>query len=58
MEVGAVKKQIKNKLLDKFYIFTGDEIEAQRIYVHKMAEVSNMEIQRIAWGRGKCAKSA
>lgn len=47
MEVGAVKKQIKEKALDKFYIFTGPEIEAQRIYVHKMAEVAGMEIQRI-----------
>ena len=47
MEVGAVKKQIKGKALDKFYIFTGPEIEAQRIYVHKMAEVAGMELQRI-----------
>ena len=47
MEVGAVKKQIKNKDLGKFYIFTGPEIEAQRIYVNKMAEVADMEVQRI-----------
>ena len=47
MEVGAVKKQIKNKDLGKFYIFTGPEIEAQRIYVNKMAEVAGMEVQRI-----------
>lgn len=47
MEVGAVKKQIKAKALDKFYIFTGPEIEAQRIYVNKMAEVAGMDIQRI-----------
>lgn len=47
MEVGAVKKQIKEKSIGKFYIFTGPEVEAQRIYVNKMAEVAGMEIQRI-----------
>jgi DNA polymerase III delta subunit len=47
MEVGAVKKQIKAKTLDNFYIFTGEEVEVQRIYVHKMAEVSNRDVQYI-----------
>ena len=47
MEVGAVKKQIKNKTLEQFYIFTGEEVEAQRIYINKMAEVTNRTVQRI-----------
>ena len=38
MEVVVVKNQIKNKQLDKFYIFTGDEWEVQRVYVDKIIE--------------------
>lgn len=47
MEVTAVKKQIQAKKLDPFYVFTGDELEAQRIYVNKIAEVTNKSIKRI-----------
>ena len=44
MEIRAVKKQIQNKSLDKFYIFTGDEVEAQRIYIDKIAEVTERDV--------------
>lgn len=47
MEVGTVKKQIKNRALDKFYIFTGDEITVMDIYIQKIIEVSNKQYQRI-----------
>lgn len=47
MTVTDVKKQIQSKRLDNFYIFTGEEIEAQRIYVDKMSEVSEKPIKRI-----------
>lgn len=47
MEVTAVKKQIQAKRLDPFYVFTGDELEAQRIYVNKMSEVTGKPIKRI-----------
>jgi len=46
MEINAVKKQIMGKNLDPFYIFTGDEIEAQRIYINKIAEVTGRTVER------------
>lgn len=47
MKVTDVKKQILNKQLDNFYIFTGDEIEAQRIYINKISEVSGLELKYV-----------
>ena len=47
MEVTAVKKQIQSKRLDRFFVFTGAEIEAQRIYVNKISEVTGKPIKRI-----------
>ena len=47
MEIIEVKRQIKDGQLRPFYIFTGDEIEAQNIYVQKIAEVSGKPLQRI-----------
>ena len=47
MEVRTVKKQIQAKKLEAFYIFTGDEIEAQRIYINKISEVTGKPVKRI-----------
>ena len=47
MTVNEVKKQIKTGKLCPFYVFTGAEIEAQRIYINKIAEVTNKPIKRI-----------
>ena len=47
MEVTTVKKHIQAHKLDPFYVFTGDELEAQRIYVNKMSEVTGKPIKRI-----------
>ena len=47
MTVNEVKKQIKTGSLCPFYVFTGAEIEAQRIYVNKISEVTNKPIKRI-----------
>lgn len=47
MEVGTVKRQLKNRNLDKLYIFTGEEVTVMDIYVAKMLEVSNKQYQRI-----------
>lgn len=47
MEVRAVKKQIQNKRFDRFFVFTGEEIEVQRVYINKIAEVSGKPIKRI-----------
>lgn len=42
MEVREIKEQIMNNTLDNFYIFTGDEIQAQRVYINKIAEVKGL----------------
>ena len=47
MTVNEVKKQIKTGNLCPFYVFTGAEIEAQRIYINKIAEVTNKPVKRI-----------
>lgn len=39
MNIADVKTQIKDKQLQQYYIFTGEEIEVQRIYINKIAEV-------------------
>lgn len=46
MEIITVKQQIKNKKFDSFYIFTGDEIEVQRIYIKKIVEQSGTKVSR------------
>lgn len=47
MDIRAVKKQIKGGQLDRLYLFTGDELEAQRIYINKMAEVTGRAVCRL-----------
>ena len=48
MEIREVKKQIQSKRFsDRLFVFTGEEIEAQRIYVNKIAEVTEKPIKRI-----------
>lgn len=47
MNVADVKVDIKNKTIKPYYIFTGDEIEVQRIYINKIAEVLKYEVRRI-----------
>lgn len=46
MNITDVKKQIQDKALQSYYIFTGDEIEVQRIYINKIAEVKKCTIIR------------
>ena len=48
MEIQQVKKAIQGKSkFCPFYVFTGAEIEAQRIYINKIAEVTSKQIRRI-----------
>ena len=47
MQVREVKKQIQAKRLYPFYVFIGAEIEAQRIYIEKIAEVTGKPVKRI-----------
>lgn len=47
MDVNEIKSQIKNKKLDHFYIFTGDEWKVQQIYIQQIAKVSKLKITYI-----------
>ena len=42
-----VKQHIKDKTFQSYYIFAGDEIEVQRIYVNKIAEVLDYPVIRV-----------
>lgn len=46
MNITDVKTDIKNKTIKPYYIFAGDEIEVQRIYINKMAEVLEYDVVR------------
>ena len=46
MTVADVKKHIKDKQPLSFYIFTGEELEVMNIYIKKIAEVTNANMNR------------
>lgn len=46
MNIADVKTQINNKDIQSYYIFAGDEIEVQRIYINKIAEVLGYNVVR------------
>lgn len=46
MIISDVKTDIKNKTIKPYYIFAGDEIEIQRIYINKIAEVMGYNVVR------------
>ena len=47
MNTADVKTDIKNKSIKPYYIFAGEEIEIQRIYINKIAEVLNYPVVRV-----------
>lgn len=47
MDLVVLKKQIQTKELNNFYIFTGPEIEVQKIYIEQMAKVTDSKITRL-----------
>lgn len=47
MNLQELQKQIINKNFDNLYIFLGDEIAIQKIYINKIAEITNLEIQYV-----------
>ena len=47
MNIADVKADIKNKKIKPYYIFAGDEIEIQRIYINKIAEVKGLNVVRV-----------
>ena len=46
MNITDVKTDIKNKTIKPYYIFAGEEIEIQRIYINKIAEVIEYQVVR------------
>ena len=47
MNIQELQKQIIDKQLNNLYVFLGEEIAIQKIYINKIAEVKNLEIQYI-----------
>lgn len=47
MNLQELQNQIKTNQLESNYIFIGEEIAIQKIYINKIAEISNLEIQYI-----------
>lgn len=47
MNLVELQNQIKSNQLNNIYIFTGDEIAVQKIYINKIAQTSNLEIQYV-----------
>lgn len=45
MDITALKSQIKSGKFDKWYIFTGPEIQVMRIYLYQMAKVSQRTLK-------------
>ena len=47
MNIQELQKQIIDKQLNNLYVFLGEEIAIQKIYINKIAEVKNLEIQYV-----------
>lgn len=47
MNIQELQKQIIDKQLNNLYVFLGEEIAIQKIYINKIAEIKNLEIQYI-----------
>lgn len=46
MDITTVRKHIKEKAPESFYIFTGDEWAIQQIYVQKLSQCRNYQVMR------------
>ena len=46
MTVADVKKDIQDKTIKQYYVFTGDELEVMNIFISKIAEVAGAKICR------------
>jgi DNA polymerase III delta subunit len=47
MNIQELQKQIIDKQLNNLYVFLGEEIAIQKIYINKIAEIKNLEIQYV-----------
>ena len=46
MTVADVKKDIQDKTIKQYYVFTGDELEVMNIFINKIAEVAGAKVCR------------
>ena len=47
MTTTTIKQQLIDGTTSHFYVFTGDELEVQRVYINRIAEVKNQVVRRI-----------
>ena len=47
MDISVLKQEILDKKYRNYYIFTGEELALQDIYINKIKEISGMEIMRV-----------
>lgn len=47
MNLQELQKQLINKQLDDLYIFLGEEIAIQKIYINKIANIMNLDLQYV-----------
>lgn len=47
MDISILKEELLNKKLRPLYVFTGEELALQDIYVDKIKEISGLEINRV-----------
>lgn len=47
MTIQDIQKQIISKQLDNMYIFVGEEIAIEKIYINKLAQINNMQIEYV-----------
>ena len=47
MNIQELQKQIIDKQLNNLYVFLGEEIAIQKLYINKIAEIKNLEIQYV-----------
>lgn len=46
MDISELKQELLDKKVRPFYVFTGDELALQDIYIDKISEISGLEVQR------------
>lgn len=47
MTIQDIQKQIISKQLDNVYIFVGEEIAIEKIYINKLAQINDMQIEYV-----------
>lgn len=47
MTIQDIQKQIISKQLDNMYIFVGEEIAIEKIYINKLAQINDMQIEYV-----------